>query len=66
GKESDIDVYIDTVDRETRDEISDIDTKLSVKIGRYDTQSLLIKEIEKNHVIIKGVEEYYEKSKFFG
>ncbi len=24
-----------------------------------------IKEIEKSHVIIKGVEHYYEKSKFF-
>ena len=66
NKESDIDIYIDTVDRSVRDEVSLLDTKLSVKIGKYDVQSLLIKEIEKNHVIIKGAEEYYEKSKFFG
>ena len=66
NKESDIDVYIDTTDRRVMDDVSLIDTKLSVKIGIYDAQSLLIREIEKNHVIIKGVEEYYEKSKFFG
>ncbi len=66
NKESDIDVYIDTTDRSLGGEVSLIDTKLSVKIGSYAKQSLLIKEIEKNHVIIKGVEDYYEKSKFFG
>ena len=66
NKESDIDIYIDSIDRGIQTEVSRIGTKLSVKIGSYDAQSLLIREIEKNHVIIKGVEEYYEKSKFFG
>ena len=42
-----------------------LDSKLSIKIGKYDKNNNLIKEIEKNHVIIKGVDEYYEKNKFF-
>lgn len=64
-KDSDIDVYLDTTDKRLNEEVELIDSKLSVKIGKYDKESLLIKEIEKNHVIIKGVEEYYEKNKFF-
>lgn len=64
-KESDIDLYIETKDTKLKEEIAKINTKLNVKIGLYDRQSLLIKEIEKNHLIIKGIEEYYEKTKFF-
>ncbi|HLD88937.1 MAG TPA: nucleotidyltransferase domain-containing protein [Candidatus Nanoarchaeia archaeon] len=64
-KESDIDVYIDTTDKKLKDEVELIDSKISVKIGKYNRESLLIKEIEKNHVIIKGIEIYYEKNKFF-
>jgi len=64
-KESDIDIYLDTTDNKLKEEIELIDSKISVKIGKYNKDSLLIKEIEKNHVIIKGVETYYEKSKFF-
>jgi predicted nucleotidyltransferase len=62
---SDIDIYIDTEDRKLKKEISEINSKLSVKIGEFNLSSLLIKEIIKNHVIIKGVEIYYEKNKFF-
>lgn len=64
-KESDIDIYIDTDDRELKEEAALIDSKIRVKIGKYNKESLLIKEIEKNHVIIKGIEAYYEKNKFF-
>lgn len=63
--DSDIDIYIETMDKDLKKDVEIIDTRLSVKIGRYDKSSLLIKEIEKNHVIIKGVEQYYEKNKFF-
>jgi predicted nucleotidyltransferase len=63
--ESDIDIYINTQDEKIKRDIHVISTMINVKIGRYDKSSLLIKEIEKNHVIIKGVEEYYEKNKFF-
>jgi len=64
-KESDIDVYIDTLNIKIKKELSLFNTNLSIKIGKYDKSNLLIKEIEKNHVIIKGVELYYEKNKFF-
>ncbi len=59
---SDIDLYVETRDRKVKGAVEAIDTRLSVKIGRYDSRSLLIKEIEKHHVVIKGVDEYYEKS----
>lgn len=65
NKESDIDIYIDTKDSKIKEEIELIDSKIKVKIGIYNRDSLLIKEIEKNHIIIKGVEIYYEKNKFF-
>ncbi|PIU88265.1 hypothetical protein COX58_03095 [archaeon CG_4_10_14_0_2_um_filter_Archaea_38_6] len=64
GKNSDIDVYIDTENKNIKKEAEQISTKLSVKIGQYDESSLLIKEINKNHAIIKGVEAYYAKRKF--
>jgi len=63
--DSDIDIYIDTTNNKIKSELSLINSKLSIKIGNYNKSNLLIKEIEKNHIILKGVEEYYEKSKFF-
>lgn len=65
NKESDIDVYIETTDRKIKYKIQEAYLKLSIKIGKFDLSSLLIKEIIKNHVIVRGVEEFYEKSKFF-
>jgi len=65
-KESDIDIYVDTTDSRLKEEIESIDSKISVKIGKYNKDSLLIKEIEKNHAVMKGIERYYEKNKFFG
>lgn len=64
GKESDIDIYIETKDKNLKKEVESINTKISVKIGKYDESNLLIKEINKNHVILKGVEAYYDKRKF--
>lgn len=63
--DSDIDIYIETKDKNLKKEIELFDSKLSIKIGKYDKNNNLIKEIEKNHILIKGIEEYYEKSKFF-
>jgi len=65
-KDSDIDIYIDTKNAKIKQEIERIDTRLNVKIGGYDPSNLLIMEIAKNHVVLKGTEEYYEKNKFFG
>jgi len=62
---SDIDLYIDTQDYKLKESAKAINKKFSVKIGGYNKDSLLIKEIEKSHVIVRGVEEFYEKNKFF-
>ncbi len=64
-EDSDIDIYIETENKNIKKELSMIDSRLSIKIGKYDSSSFMIKEIEKNHVIIKGAERYYEKNKFF-
>lgn len=63
--ESDIDIYVDTQNVHLKKEVEGINSKLSVKIGKYNPKNILIKEIQKNHVIIKGVEEYYEKNELF-
>jgi len=60
---SDIDVYIDTAKQKIKERIEKFDSKLSIKIGKYNRNSILVREIEKNHVIIKGVEKFYEFSK---
>jgi predicted nucleotidyltransferase len=65
AKNSDIDVFIETTDRNLKKELSLLDSKLSIKIGLADLKEPLFKEIEKTHVIIKGVEEFLEKTKFF-
>jgi predicted nucleotidyltransferase len=65
-QDSDIDIYIETVDGKIRREVESIDSRLSVKIGTFSSDNLLIKEIIKNHVILKGAEEYYDKTEFFG
>ncbi|GBE19822.1 nucleotidyltransferase domain protein [archaeon BMS3Abin17] len=62
---SDIDVYIETSNKEIKKDTENINSSLSIKIGKYNKSNLLAKEIEKNHIIIKGVEEYYEKHRFF-
>jgi len=64
-KSSDIDVYVETTDLKLKRELEMMNSKLNVKIGKYNKDNLLIKEIEKNHVILKGVENFYEKSGFF-
>lgn len=64
-KDSDIDIYIETKNKKIKQDLERLDSKLSVKIGKYDKTNLLIKEIEKNHVIIKGVEDYFKNNQFF-
>lgn len=62
NKNSDIDIFVETSSNELKEEIEKINSKISVKIGAFNKNSLLMKEIIENHIIIKGVEEYYEKS----
>lgn len=62
---SDIDIYIETEDNRLKRSVEGINSRISVKIGSFDTGSPLIREIIKNHVILSGIDEFYEKSGFF-
>ena len=64
-KESDIDLYIETKNSKVKEEINSINSKIKVKIGIFNINDLLITVIIKNHIILRGVEEFYEKNKFF-
>jgi len=64
-KTSDIDIYIETRDKKIKERVEEINSEINVKIGLFNTQSLLIKEIIKNHILLKGDEAFYEKTKFF-
>jgi len=57
-KNSDIDVYIDVAEAAKR--IGQLDSRLNIKTGEFSLNSPLAKEIIKNHVILKGVDNYYE------
>ena len=63
--DSDIDVYVETRNRKVKELLGSIHSKIKVKMGDFDLDSQLIKEIIKNHVILKGVEGFYERTKFF-
>ena len=63
-KGSDIDIYIETNDQKVRKEYAMLDSKLSIKIGSMDNSSSLAREISKSHVVLKGVERYYETKGF--
>ena len=65
NKESDIDIFVETNNRKVKTELENINSRISVKIGKFNHDDLLIKEIIKDHVILKGVENYYEKVKVF-
>jgi predicted nucleotidyltransferase len=64
-KESDIDVYIDTTDSSVKNLLEQKHSRISVKTGAFDTRDLLIREIMKEHIIIRGVEVYFDKMGFF-
>ena len=63
--DSDIDIYVDATNNKIKDNLRNINDNISVQIREFDKEDLLIKEIIKNHVIINGGEEYYEKLGFF-
>jgi predicted nucleotidyltransferase len=64
-KESDLDLYVETKNIKVKKDIEMINSKLNVKIGMFDIKSNLVKEIIKDHIILRGVEEYYERLGFF-
>jgi len=59
-KRSDIDIYFESQDASLKKEYSK-DSKFSVKLGKWDKNNFLIKEIIDNHILLKGGEKYYEK-----
>jgi len=63
-KGSDIDIYIETTNKNTKKIVEEINSKIRAKIGPFDAKSPLIKEIIKDHTIIKGIEEFYGKQIF--
>ena len=63
--DSDIDIYLETKDNKIKNRIKELNSKLSIKVGDFDTNSLLIKEIIRNHIVVRGVEEFYERNNFF-
>jgi predicted nucleotidyltransferase len=64
-EDSDIDIYLDTTDKKIKENLQMISDRLSIKIGKFNPDDLLIKEIIKNHIIIQGGEEFYERLGFF-
>lgn len=61
NKNSDIDIYIETKNRKVKKLVENVNSKINAKIGLFNVDSHLIKEIIKNHVIIKGIEVFYDK-----
>jgi predicted nucleotidyltransferase len=59
-KTSDIDLFIETKNKELKQQLSYIASNLSIKTGTLDPKTPLAQEIQKNHVIIQGVERYYQ------
>ncbi|MEN6621169.1 MAG: nucleotidyltransferase domain-containing protein [Smithella sp.] len=64
-KDSDIDIYLETQDSPAKKMLERTHSRISVKTGVFDTNDLLIREIMKDHVIIRGVEVYFDKTGFF-
>ena len=64
-QDSDIDIYIETKKNSLKREIEAIDSRASVKIGRFEENSPLGREIMDNHTIIKGAEKFYEDKSIF-
>jgi len=62
---SDIDLYIETKDPSLKKSLERLHEKLNVKIGPFHESDILIQEIIKNHVILRGGERFYELQKFF-
>ena len=61
--DSDIDLYVETEDRNVRKRLRRLHGRLSIKIGKFDARSELMQEIIRYHVLIKGVERFHEKTK---
>lgn len=59
-KNSDIDMYLNTQDKRIKEKLELLDSKINIKLGIFNKENLLIQEIINNHIILKGVDKYYE------
>ena len=59
---SDIDLFIATKDRTVKENMRQLDSKLSIKIGQLSARDPLSREIAENHIILKGVDAYYDRA----
>ncbi|MFH1510653.1 MAG: nucleotidyltransferase domain-containing protein, partial [Candidatus Woesearchaeota archaeon] len=57
---SDIDIYVETSDKSLKQRLEKISGKLSIKIGNFNKEVSLAKEIIRNHIIIQNVERFYQ------
>ncbi len=57
-KTSDIDIFVETNNKQTREDLELLSNKLSVKMGDFDNNSLLGKEILNNHIVLQNVERF--------
>lgn len=64
-EESDIDLFIETLDPNVKKDLEKRYSMLRMKIGIFDRENPLIREIMKDHIIIRGMEDYFEKIRFF-
>ncbi|MBS3142490.1 nucleotidyltransferase domain-containing protein [Candidatus Woesearchaeota archaeon] len=55
---SDIDIYIETSQPTQKEKLQKISPKLSIKLGNFDKDSPLGKEIKRNHIIVQNVERF--------
>jgi len=62
-KDSDVDLYIETRDGAMKGELERLSSRLSLKTGPYDRENPVIRELERDHVIVKGVEAFYDRSR---
>lgn len=65
-KESDIDIYLETDGLKPKKTLEALDSRLSVKTGEFMKGDPLIKEVIRKHIILRGVEDFYERLGVFG
>ena len=64
-KNSDIDLFVETRNKKLKEKLELLNSRLRVQIGKYNRSNPVIREIERDHIIVKGVELFYEKTRFF-
>jgi DNA-binding transcriptional ArsR family regulator len=55
----------ETLNTASKKQLEQRNSSLIVKLGNFDTRFLLIREIIRDHIIIKGVEVYFYMTGFF-